>query len=259
VSVRISRQGPAAVVTLDWPQKRNVLGPPQGRELTDALVEVGHDPDVKVVILTGNGAFSAGGDLTALRELAARGPAVVRDNIYGVFQKLITTLVGLPVPTIAAIDGPAIGIGLDVALACDHRIIGPDGWLAQGWAALGLIPGTGGVSLMQHVAPGALWTTLGSSERMTPSGAERLGLAVASSGGALSAAHVDADRLGRLPRATLTGYVELSRAELRERLPGHLEACLRLQVDLVASPDFLERTSRFASPTRPATVAEAGE
>jgi 2-(1,2-epoxy-1,2-dihydrophenyl)acetyl-CoA isomerase len=241
-----TRDDRTAVVTLDWPERRNALGPAEAAELTAQLAKLADDPQVSAVVLTGNGAFCAGGDLHAIRELAEQGPDAVRDAVYGVFQNLVLTMTALPVPLIAAVDGAAVGLGLDLALACDRRLIGPRGRLAQGWGQVGHIAGTGGVHLLTRLSPVALWEMLGSAERVTPERAERLGLATAAPDGALAAASADAERLAQIPRPALLGYVELSRAALRKSLEAHLQECLRLQVALITAPDFLERTARFA-------------
>jgi 2-(1,2-epoxy-1,2-dihydrophenyl)acetyl-CoA isomerase len=247
MSVSCTRDRQTAVVTLDWPEQRNALGPAEATELTAALAGLADADQVSAVVLTGNGAFCAGGDLHAIRELAEQGPAAVRESVYGVFQNLLRTLTALPVPLIAAVDGAAIGLGLDLALACDRRVIGPRGWLAQGWGQVGLIAGTGGVHLLSRLSPGALWEMLGSTDRVTSARAEQLGLGSAAPDGALNAALADAERLARIPREALLGYVELSRAPLRQSLEAHLQECLRLQVDLITAPVFLERTARFAA------------
>jgi 2-(1,2-epoxy-1,2-dihydrophenyl)acetyl-CoA isomerase len=246
MGVSCKRDNGTAVVTLDWPERRNALGPAEAAELTAQFAEVADDPKVTAVVLTGNGAFCAGGDLHAIRELAAQGPVAVRDAVYDVFQKLVLTMVALPVPLIAAVDGAAVGLGLDLALACDRRLMGPRGWLAQGWGQVGLIAGTGGVHLLNRLSPVALWEMLGSADRVTCARAEQLGLATAAPDTALAAASADAERLALIPRPALLGYVELSRAALRKSLEAHLQECLRLQVELITAPDFLDRTARFA-------------
>ena len=97
--------------------------------------------------------------------LVKQGPDVVRDAVYGRFQRLPRTILSAPVPVFAAVDGPAVGLGMDLALMCDDRFIGPKGWLRQGWGALGLVPGTGGELLLRRLAPNLIWQLLGSGER----------------------------------------------------------------------------------------------
>src|ERR1700691_4465055 len=160
MGVVIQAAGPAALVILDWPEKRNALGPEQAGELTAALRTAGEDPGVRGVVITGNGAFCAGGDIRGMVARADMPPEERRALVYTAYQGLIRSVLELPVPTVAAVDGPAVGMGFDLALACDSRLIGPEGWCRQGWARLGLIPGTGGELLLRRLTPAILWTLL---------------------------------------------------------------------------------------------------
>lgn len=243
MGVNVVSRGSVVVVTLDWPQRRNSLGPEQMTELGDALR--GLPRDSSVVVLTGNGAFSAGGDLPAIAAIAAQGPEAIRSLLYDVYHDTMRALVDLPVPVLAAIDGPAVGLGMDLALACDWRAIGSDGWLRQGWGELGVIPGTGGELLLRRLAPDLIWKLLGTSMRIGPEEADHLGLAETAPAGALASAEVRAAELAALPRQTLEGYVRLSREDLRLELEAHLEACLELQVSLLCSPEFRDRAERI--------------
>ena len=84
-------------------------------------------------MLTGNGALCAGGNLRGAVERAGMPEDERRRLVYGAFQGLVRAIIDVPVATIAAIDGPAVGMGFDLALACDSRFVGPDGWCQQGW------------------------------------------------------------------------------------------------------------------------------
>jgi hypothetical protein len=79
---------------------------------------------------------------------------VRKTTIYDLPQSMVRALVSVSVPIIAALDGPAVGLGMDLALACDMRLVGAGGWMMQGWARAGLVPATGGVLLMERLAPG---------------------------------------------------------------------------------------------------------
>jgi enoyl-CoA hydratase/carnithine racemase len=244
---------PCGIVTLDWPQKRNALGPAEAREFADALRQVADEPAVKGVVVTGNGAFCAGGDLKGMVARADLSPEERRQLVYGAFQGMIKTIVGLPVPTFAAVDGPAVGMGFDIALACDARIVGPGGWFRQGWAGIGLIPGTGGELLLRLRAPSALWRLIPGQPKVDGAAAEQLGLAEAASaefadarGAAVARVHL----LGGISRAALEGYVRLHRADLRARLGDHLAECLATQVALLSDPEFPGRAASAVRPPR---------
>lgn len=246
--------GPCGIVTLDWPQKRNALGPPEAGEFADALRRVAGDPGVKGIVVTGNGAFCAGGDLKGMISRADMPPEERRRLVYTAYQGMIKTIVSLPVPTFAAVDGPAVGMGFDIALACDARIVGPGGWFRQGWAGIGLIPGTGGELLLRLRAPAALWQLIPGQPKIDGAAAEKLGLGETAGdefADARSTAVARVQKLGGTSRATIEGYVRLHRADLRARLGDHLAECLTTQITLLSDPEFRSRAASAVSP-RPA-------
>lgn len=245
MGVNVDTEERVAIVTLDWPERRNALAPPQATELAEALRAASAGRDTSVVVVTGNRAFCAGGDLRALIELAAQGADAVRNVIYRAYHAVIRAVVDSPKPVLAAVDGPAIGIGMDLALACDWRAVGPKGWLHQGWGRLGVIPGTGGELLLRRLAPGLTWSLLGTDLRLGAERAAELGIAEAAPETALIAARERAAALATLSPAALEGYVRLHRDELRARLERHLELCIEIQSGLVATPQFRERAAEL--------------
>ena len=246
MSVLTAIDGPCAIVTLDWPEKRNALGPAEAGEFTDALRSVAGNGDVRGVVVTGNGAFCAGGDINGMVARADMPAEERRRLVYSAFQGVIRTLIGLPVPTFAAVDGPAVGMGFDIALACDARIIGPGGWFRQGWAGLGLIPGTGGELMLRLRSPSALWQVIPGQPKVDAARAASLGLGEPSGPdftGARDAAVARVHQLGNSSRATVEAYVRLNRSALRALLEEHLADCLAIQVGLLSDPAFRNRAS----------------
>lgn len=246
MSVLTDLDGPCATVILDWPEKRNALGPAEAGEFARALTLAAENRDVKGVVVTGNGAFCAGGDINGMVARADMPPDERRRLVYGAYQGMIRTLIGLPIPTFAAVDGPAVGMGFDIALACDARILGPTGWFRQGWAGLGLIPGTGGELLMRLRSPSALWQLIPGQPKIDATRAASFGLGEPSGpdftdarGTAVARVH----QLGVNSRATLEGYVRLHRSGLRALLDDHLAECLAIQVSLLSDPEFGRRAS----------------
>ncbi|MDB5512145.1 MAG: enoyl-CoA hydratase [Enterovirga sp.] len=147
--VRLDIRGAVAVITLNRPELRNALS---GTAMIDALVgtieHVSRTDSVRVAILTGEGtAFSSGGDLKQLRanaDLAAREPSRVVEWYRGGIQRIPLAIAALEVPLIAAVNGPAVGAGCDLACMCDIRIAGRSARFAESFVKLGLIPGDGG-------------------------------------------------------------------------------------------------------------------
>jgi enoyl-CoA hydratase len=129
--VRIERRGDGvALVTLNDPERLNAMTEAMGGAIQGAVAALKDDPSVRAVVLTGAGrAFSAGGDLEMLVRMTQAGNAdrggptrAAQRAFMGRFYRMYLSVRDLPVPSIAALNGPAIGAGLCVALACDLRI-----------------------------------------------------------------------------------------------------------------------------------------
>jgi enoyl-CoA hydratase/carnithine racemase len=118
--LRVERTGPFAVWTIDRPGAKNALDEKTLDALAAAAVGARVEPDLRAIVLTGAGdAFVSGGDLRELRDKNTAGDA---EKFAEAGSLLATALEGLPVPVIAAIQGPAFGGGAELALACDLRI-----------------------------------------------------------------------------------------------------------------------------------------
>jgi enoyl-CoA hydratase/carnithine racemase len=146
--IESKQEGDITIVTLNRPERRNALTAEACAQLSDRLDDSARS---RVVILTGaGGAFCAGGDFEELERFAGSDPEASGEGLYSGFQRMIRTIRRLPVPVIAAVNGHAMGAGMDLALACDFRVASMDAKLGQVWVRVGLIPGTGG----------AFWVTL---------------------------------------------------------------------------------------------------
>jgi enoyl-CoA hydratase len=172
--VIVEHNGAVAVVTVNRPEKRNALSARVREESVTALDEREADDGVRVVVLTGAGdkAFVAGADL---EEFAVRSAAEQREAMSG--RTVFDALAGSPKPTLAMINGLALGGGCELALACDIRIAGKSARLGQPEIRLGLIPGGGGTQrLPRLVGIGrAMWLIL-SGELVAAEEAQRMGL-----------------------------------------------------------------------------------
>jgi enoyl-CoA hydratase len=227
-----------AVVTLDWPSKRNALGPNEAGQLADVLEEL---RESKVTILKGNGsAFCAGGDLAAISAVADHGASAVREMVYSAFQRISRALWRSEAVTMAAVDGPAVGAGVDLAMLCDMRYVGSQGWFLQGWLALGLVPGMGGAWLMRNAAGSAVaWQFATSTARWDGPRLEAVGLATHVEGSAFDVALEHARQVACAEPKATSAYAALLRGDQRE-FDEHLEQCATLQADLLTSARFME-------------------
>jgi enoyl-CoA hydratase len=149
VSIGIQRDDSVAVVTVDRPEALNALDLEHARLLRDALEKLAADADARAVVLTGAGekAFVAGADIGYMRDL---GPVeALRWGELG--HRCAELLETMPKPTIAAVNGFALGGGCELALACDLRLASSNATLGQPEINLGIIPGWGGTQRLARV------------------------------------------------------------------------------------------------------------
>ncbi|MBV7255962.1 enoyl-CoA hydratase/isomerase family protein [Pacificimonas sp. WHA3] len=139
-----------ARITLNRPDTRNALSDDVVPALINAVLRAEEDTDISCVILTGAGkSFSAGGNLNEIRKLSEENSALEIAEWYRTgIQRIPLAFESLSVPVIAAVNGHAIGAGLDVATMCDVRIAGESAKFAESFVRVGLIPGDGGAWLL---------------------------------------------------------------------------------------------------------------
>ncbi len=132
-----------ALLTLDDPDRRNAMGEQMGAELLEHAAAMREDPQVRVLVITGRGsAFCAGADLPAMFGDPDR-PVTQTHAFLQRYYRAFLAIRELPIPTIAAVNGPAVGAGLNLALACDVRVAGTAASFAATFARIGLHPGGG--------------------------------------------------------------------------------------------------------------------
>ena len=174
------RDGSVAVLTLNRPEARNALSDTLTPAMRRMIKSLGEDPEVGALLITGaGGAFCAGGDVKGM----GSGRTVersVEDAVTDLRQRqrtLTGVLVGLRIPTIAALPGPAAGAGLALALACDIRFAAQSAFVSTGYARVGL-SGDYGISwlLTRLVGSARARELMFTAERVDAVACERLGL-----------------------------------------------------------------------------------
>jgi enoyl-CoA hydratase/carnithine racemase len=135
-----------AVLKLNRPEELNAFGQTTHREVEDVFVDLADDPEVNVVIFTGEGrAFSAGGNVKNMAERAGSEAGWQRiTGTYYAAKRIIENILNCPKPTIAAINGDAMGLGASLALACDIQVIAETARIADTHVRVGLVAGDGG-------------------------------------------------------------------------------------------------------------------
>jgi enoyl-CoA hydratase len=131
------------LLTLTDPDRRNAMGDAMGAELLAHAAALRADEGARVLVLTGEGtAFCAGADLPALFGDPGRPVTDVHERLQAYYRAFLAVH-ELPIPTVAAVNGPAVGAGLNLAMACDLRVAAPTAAFGATFARIGLHPGGG--------------------------------------------------------------------------------------------------------------------
>jgi enoyl-CoA hydratase/carnithine racemase len=246
-------------VTLNHPEKRNPISDlPMIDALEAAMRAADADVSVRAVILTGAGtAFSSGGDIAAMVPgggLRDALPAQTRRNYRDGIQRLPLLFQSLDVPVIAAVNGPAIGAGCDLACMCDIRIASDTARFAESFVKIGLVPGDGGAWLLPRVIgfPRAVQMAL-TGEMIDAAEALSIGLVtkVVPAGELIAAAGA----MARAVAANPPHAVRMTKRLLREAQTASLQAVLEMSAALQAvaheTSDHAEAIAAFQAKRPP--------
>src|SRR3954470_3080066 len=144
MTVQVQRRGAVSTIILDRPHAMNAVNADLGDALKQAVEAAAGAASVRAVVLTGNGkAFCSGADLKAGFEPDTDGFPDVKHALMHRFHPIIEGLKTMPKPTIAAVNGPAVGIGLSFALACDLSLAVESSYLMLAFVNIGLVPDGG--------------------------------------------------------------------------------------------------------------------
>jgi enoyl-CoA hydratase len=142
----VAADGDVRIVTLNRPERLNGVSEELHRRLSEVWRELADDTKARAVVLTGAGrAFSAGGDFDHL--LRHHTDPELRERSIRIDRTIQTEMIRFPLPVIAAVNGPAVGLGCSLALACDLVLIAEDAYFADPHVSVGLVAGDGGVTL----------------------------------------------------------------------------------------------------------------
>jgi enoyl-CoA hydratase/carnithine racemase len=150
--LKIQRDGAIQILTMSQPETRNALtGNTAVDELVEACSAIRLDTSIRVVVLTAEGpVFSSGGNVKDMLRFQNQKllPETIREEYRNGIQRLPRALYNLDVPVICAINGPAIGAGLDLTCMCDIRIASEKATFAESFVKVGIVPGDGGAWLL---------------------------------------------------------------------------------------------------------------
>ena len=248
----VEADGAVRTVVLNRPDQLNAIDRALHHELAHVWRRLAADPDARVVVVTGAGpAFSAGGDLDWITSFLDD-PAA-RDESLREGAEIIDEMLRCPLPVIAAVNGPAVGLGCSVAVLSDIVLISDDAYLADPHVAVGLVAGDGGAALWPLLTP--IMRTrehLFTGDRIPASLAVEVGLAsrTVPAEELLPEAQRLAARLAALPAPAVQGTKRIVNMHLARALDGAVPAGFAAERVTMLSDDHRERLLRLRERSR---------
>lgn len=234
-----------AEIILNRPEVLNALHPEMLAELNDAILTAIDDSSVSVLILSGNGrGFCSGADVKGMSGRDDReDPLTYREHL-GRNQNVVRQLHDGPKPTIAAINGPAVGVGCDFALACDLRLMSETAYLREQFVNIGLVSGDGGAWLLPRlIGESKAKQYLMTGTDITPEESIELGLVmeITDDGETLDTARSVADDLISKPQSGLRGIKNI--VDITQSFEEHVDVAFDAQWECIHDLEHEEAVS----------------
>jgi len=244
-----SVQDGVALLVMNRPDRLNSLNNDLALGLNAALERVAADSSVRAVVLTGAGrAFCAGGDLTQIGKGRQTGSVAGLEDVLRAGMQISLKMRTLPQPVIAAVNGPAAGAGMNIALAADIRIAAEEATFGQNFAKVGLYPDYGGTFFLPElVGPAKAAEMIYTGEMIDARTAERLGIVnrVVPAAKLESEVRALALKLASGPQLAIRAAKKALFASKRQALEQVLEDEIRNQLICFASEDCAEGITAF--------------
>lgn len=249
------RDGAVLTLHLNRPERLNALNVELGRALVEALGRAASDHSTRVVVLTGAGrGFCAGGDLAVLRDARSRNAGHELEGLLRAGKEIAMAICTMPKPVIAAVNGPAAGAGMNLALACDLRIASDQATFGETFARVGLFPDFGGTYFLPKIVGAAKAAELFYiAEMISAAEAERLGIVnrVVPEAKFMEEAKKFAARLAAGPPMAIRAIKHALFGAEREELEHALDSEIQQQVECFLSADCAEGLDAFSAKREP--------
>ncbi|WP_426575016.1 enoyl-CoA hydratase/isomerase family protein [Aquihabitans sp. McL0605] len=249
-SMRIEVDGPIRTVVLDRPDDRNAIDKDLHRALAQVWRQLAADREAKAVILTGAGrAFSGGGDLGWITTFLD--DPVGRDESLREAAEIIDEVLRFPLPVIAAVNGPAVGLGCSVAVLCDVVLMADTAYLADPHVSVGLVAGDGGAAFWPLLAPPLrIREALFTGDRIAAAQAVEIGLAsrTVAPDDLLAEAHRLATRFAAQPAEALQATKRVANMHLAQALSGAVPAGLAAEAKTMQSDEHRRLLLALSAP-----------
>jgi len=245
--IAVLGEGPVRQVVLNRADQLNAANATLHTALARVWGRLAEDKDVRVVILTGAGrAFSAGGDFDLIERIAH--DAEFRYELLAEAREIVREMIKFPMPIIAAVNGPAVGLGCSLAVLCDIILISDRAYFADPHVSLGLVAADGGVlAWPAFMSMAKAKRYLYTGDRIDAATAERIGLAteVVPDAELLDRAQALAERLAAQPRQALQDTKRVLNLHLERMVASVIDFAFAAESETFALPSFAESLPRL--------------
>jgi enoyl-CoA hydratase/carnithine racemase len=253
VPIQWSRQDAVGIAVIDRPERRNALSATLCAELVASLEA---NPDLRAIVITGAGekAFCAGADLSQRASDVGGLEHGGGDTFRPAFERLLDAIVGYPAPVVAAVNGAALGAGMQLAVACDLRVVAPHATFGIPAARLGVLLSAANIARLADLVGQALARDVLLTARILDVGeAEVAGLVQRRSDDALGGAIDLAESISSLAPFSVAGHKQALNlvASAHALTPGLRESIQALEAAAFASADLQEGLAAFAEKREP--------
>lgn len=245
--IRVESDGPVRIVRLARAEQLNAVNEELHLGLTRLFPQLGADPDARVAVITGEGrAFSAGGDFDLLDRMAK--DRVLRGAVIAEGRELVLNMIRCRIPVVAAVNGPAVGLGCSVIALSDVVYMAESAYLADPHVAVGLVAGDGGpITWPLHTSLLLAKEYAFTGDRISAARAAAIGLAnhVCPDGEVFAAALAAAHRIAKLPRQAVEATKRVLNLHVERAVLATIDFAMASETESFETPELRANLDRF--------------
>jgi len=249
--IRVDEDGPVRVIRLNRPDQLNAINPELHLGLARLFPQLSNDVDARAAVITGEGrAFSAGGDFELLDRMA--NDRAVRAQELAVGRELVLNMLRCRVPVVAAVNGPAVGLGCSVIALSDVVYIAASAYLSDPHVTVGLVAADGGpLTWPLHTSLLLAKEYAFTGDRITAERAAAIGLAnhVCADGSVLEEALVGAHKIAKLPRQAVEATKRVLNVHLERSVLATIDFAMAAESESFDMPELRANVDRFLGRT----------
>jgi len=246
-AVRVETDGPVRIVRLARPEQLNAVNQDLHLALTQVFPQLSADPDARVAVITGDGrAFSAGGDFSLLNRMV--NDRVLRRDVIAEGRQLVLNMIRCRVPVVAAVNGPAVGLGCSVIALSDVVYMAESAYLSDPHVAVGLVAADGGpLTWPLHMSLLLAKEYAFTGDRIGAARAREIGLAnhVCPDDEVLSAALAAARKIASLPQQAVEATKRVLNLHVERSVLATIDFAMAAETESFDTDDLRENVTRF--------------